>query len=234
MLPLFVALRTVVSAAKASLMASYRILVSLDAPINSMPVSSKPNVFLVDFGFSSPLAVPSEGEVGSRHDLDKVHIAVSGVTRMLLCAVEGIEMMVSPRLVLTTELLRNPVRQLWTKAHMVDSMRKRVSALHVRRIPVIGQVMNVHVAIAVTASWSDMEIANDFVYPHPTFDPAAFLALRIQFFAVVFAFALLNVFAAAKCPGDGRVGVTYFVTSITTSWLLRIRWGGGAVALATV
>lgn len=234
MLALFVALGTVVSAAKTSLMASHRILVSLDAPINSMPISSKSNVFLVNLGLSSSLAGPSKGQIGSRDDLDKVHVAVSGVTRMLLCAVEGIEMVVSPWLVPTTKFLRNPLRQLWAEAHMVDSMRERVSALHIRRIPVIGQVMNVHVAIAVTASWGDMEIANDLVNPHPTFDAAAFLALRIQLFAIVFAFALLDVLAAAKGPGDGRVGVAYFVTSITTSCLLCVRWGGGAVALATV
>lgn len=91
-----------------------------------------------------------------------------------------------------------------------------------------------HVAIAVTASWGDMEISNDLVYPHPTFDTAAFLALLIQSFAVVFAFALLDIFASAKCPGSRRVGVSYFVTGVATPGLLCVRWGGGAVALATV
>lgn len=153
---------------------------------------------------------------------------------MLLCAVERIEMVVSPWLILPTKFLRNPFRQLWPEAHMVDSMRERVSALQTRRIPVVGQVMDMHVAIAVTASWGDMEITNDLVYPYPTFDPASFLALRIQSFAVVFTFALLDIFASAECPGYRRVGVSYFVASITTSCFLCVRWRGGAVALATV
>ena len=91
-----------------------------------------------------------------------------------------------------------------------------------------------HVAIAVTASWGDMEIANDLVYPHPTFNAATFLALLIQSFAVVFTFALLDVFASAKCPGNRRVSISNFVAGVTTSCLLCVRWGCGAVALATV
>lgn len=64
MLALFVALGTVVSAVKASLMASYRILMSLDASIDSMAIGSKPNVLLSNLVFSRPLAIPSEGEIG--------------------------------------------------------------------------------------------------------------------------------------------------------------------------
>lgn len=48
---------------------------------------------------------------------------------MLLCAVERVEMVVRPWLVLTTKLLRKPFGQLWAEAHMVDGMRERVSAL---------------------------------------------------------------------------------------------------------
>lgn len=63
MLALFVALVAVISAAKTSLMASHRILMSLDTSIDSMTVGSKPNVFLANLVFSRPLAVPSEGKV---------------------------------------------------------------------------------------------------------------------------------------------------------------------------
>lgn len=153
---------------------------------------------------------------------------------MLLSAIERVEMVVSPWPILTTKLLRNPLRQLWAEAHMVDGMCERVTALQIRCIPVIGQVVDMHVAIAVTASWGDMEIANDLVYPHSTFDAASFLALLIQPLAVVFAFALLDVFASAKRPGNRRVSVSYFVAGVTASFLLCVRWGGRAVALATV
>lgn len=91
-----------------------------------------------------------------------------------------------------------------------------------------------HVTIAVTASWSNMEIANDLVHPYPSLYPTTLLALRIKSFAVVFAFALLDIFASAKCPRGRRVGVAYFIAGIAASRLLRICWRVGAVALSTV
>lgn len=61
MLALLVALGPIVSAVKTSLMASHRVLMSLDTSVLSMAIGSKSNILLANLVLSS---LPSEREIG--------------------------------------------------------------------------------------------------------------------------------------------------------------------------
>lgn len=82
---------------------------------------------------------------------------------------------------------------------MMNLVRKCVSAFD-WTLEIVVQVMNVHVPIAETPPGCDMEIANNFVYPQASFYTTALFSLGVETLAVMFPFALLNVFSAAKRP----------------------------------
>lgn len=48
-----------------------------------------------------------------------------------------------------------------------------------RSIPVRCQIMYMHVTIAVTPPWCNMEVANDFVHTNTALNATALIALRI-------------------------------------------------------
>ncbi len=88
-----------------------------------------------------------------------------------------------------------------------------------RALKIIVQVVHVHVAVAETATRRHMKVANNFVDPQRTFDPASFLSLRIKAFRIAFSLALLNVLASTKCPGHRSVCFAHLLAGIATASL---------------
>jgi len=113
----------------------------------------------------------------------------------------------------------------------MNLMRER---MRLRTTKVILQIMHMRLSITEALSGREVEVANDLVDADAAFDPAAFTALRVELFAVVFALALLNIFAAAEGPGDGGVGFADFGAGVAAAGFYGVGRGGGAVALAAV
>ena len=116
---------------------------------------------------------------------------------------------------------------------MVDLVRKSMR-IPIRRIQIIIQIMHVHCSITETPSWRNVEISNDFVDPESAFDPTALPTLSVQFFAVVFALALFDVFATAKSPGDRGVGFAHFFAGVAAAGLHSCGGRNGTIAVAAV
>jgi hypothetical protein len=58
--------------------------------------------------------------------------------------------------------------------------------------------------------------------------------LLVEVFGVVFSFALLHTFAAAKRPGHGGVGVAYFVAGVAAARLGCAGRGWSSVAFSAI
>jgi hypothetical protein len=91
------------------------------------------------------------------------------------------------------------VWQLRAKPEIMYLMRKCMPSLH-RCVKVIVEIMYMHIPVAETPSWRDMEIAHNFIYPHNSFDSASLFPLRVEAFTVSFAFTLLNALTPPKRP----------------------------------
>lgn len=80
---------------------------------------------------------------------------------------------------------------------MVDLVGEGVCVL----VPeVVLQIVNMEVAVRKGLSRGNVEISNDFVNLDAAFKTAAFLALCIKVFGVVFALALLDALATTEGP----------------------------------
>lgn len=179
--------------------------------------------------------LPAERQVRGGDDLDKVHVVEVGVHGGLDDAVERVDMVVRPGhvLVLVAKLFEGGGRQLRSEAQRVDGVAERVAALN-GSVPVVLEVMDVHVAVAETATGGEVEVADDLVDAQAASDLASLVALLVQALGVVLARALLDVLAAAKGPRCLGVRLTHLVTRVTTAGLLGVGRGRGAVAAAAV
>lgn len=177
--------------------------------------------------------VPVQGEIRRRHDLNKVHEIVVRIISLLAGAVQGVQVVAGPWHVLVAEFLVDLVRKLGAEAEVVDVVGERVSALD-RGVPVVLEVVDVHVSVAEAAAGGDVEVTNDLVHTQPTIDTATFVALGLEVLGVVFPFALLDALAGTKSPGGLGVRFTDLVAGVAASGLLRVvRWAC-AVARAAV
>lgn len=112
---------------------------------------------------------------------------------------------------------------------MVDGVFKRMANAG-WVIPVVLQIVNVHVHVTEAPSGGEVKVPNDLVHPKTTFNTATLSALLLQLFGVVLSFALLDVLATAKSPRCLRVGFSDLVASGTASGLDSIARSGCAVA----
>jgi hypothetical protein len=233
-LTLCVALSGIVTTRQTSLMASHRVLVSLNAAIFRVTIGSKASVVVLqETSNLDTLAIPAERKVGGRHDLDEVHKVEVGVVDLLARVVEGVLVVVGPKRALGANLLGNVVGQLRSEAERVDIVSE-VVRLALRDIPVVLQVVDVHVTAAKASAGSKVEVTNDLVHTQTTLDTASLLALGIQLLAIVFSLALLNTLATAKGPRGLRIGFTDFVASLAAPSLSSIGRRLSAVTATTV
>lgn len=91
-----------------------------------------------------------------------------------------------------------------------------------------------HLSVAETFPRRKMEVSDDLVDADSTFNPAAFAALLVELLSVVFALALIDVFAAPEGPGGSGVGVADFGAGIAAAGLRSGRGCIGAVAAAAI
>ncbi len=215
---LSVALGRVVATGKASLVASHRVLVRLDATVRVHGASH----FL-----------PAYREEGRGYNLDKVHKVKVGVVGELLGVVQGIAVVVSPGRRTLAQLLDHSLGQLGAEAQVVDVVRK-VVLLVTRHLPVVLEVMHVHVAVAETAAGSQMKVAHDLVHLQETVDAAALVPLLFQTLRVVLALALLKGLAVSKGPGHLCICLAHLLARVAAAGLLDIAWGWRAAAVAAV
>jgi hypothetical protein len=221
-LTLCVALGSIVTASQTSLVAGDRVLVSLNAAILGITVSSQTSVVILqEAGNLNALAVPAQRKVRSRHDLNKVHKVEVGIVSLLMSVVKRILVVVGPERTLGADLASNALGKLGTETKRVDSVCKvvRVAFGHV---PVVLKIVNVHITTAETSAGSEMEVTNDLVHAQASFNTAALIALRIQLLAIVFTLTLLNSLATTKGPRGLSIGFTNFVASLTTASLLSV------------
>lgn len=226
-----VALSGVVTTRQAALVARDGVLVGLDAAVVVLAELAEGGVRIVHE--VAVLLCPAEGQVGGRHDLDEVHVVEVGVVGDLLEAVQGVDVVVGPGQGLCAQLLGDLLWQLGPEAQLVDGVGEAVAAGD-GGVPVVLEVVDVHVAVAEAAAGGDVEVADDLVDAQATLDAAALVALLVQPLGVVLPHALLDVLAAAKGPGRLGVGLAHLVTGLATSGLHGTRRGGGAVAASAV
>lgn len=123
------------------------------------------------------------------------------------------------------------IPQLRAKPQMMYLVAERMRFLAAE---VVFEVVNVCLSIGKGLAGREVEVSDDLVDTDAAFDAAAFAALGVERFAVVFAFALFDVLAAAEGPADGGVGIAHFGTGIAAAWFGGTGGCRCAVALAAV
>lgn len=101
-------------------------------------------------------------------------------------------------------------------------------------LEVVLEVVYVQVSVREGLSRGDVEVADDLVDLDAALKAASLLALGIEVFSVVLAFALLDTLTATERPRNGGIGVTYFIARVAAASLLCVGGSGGAVAFAAV
>src|ERR1700761_9174420 len=96
-------------------------------------------------------------------------------------------------------------------------------------LEIVFKIVNVNIAVAKRLSRGEVEVSDHFVNPDAAINTAAFLALSVQSFSVMFAGALLHVLSASKRPGDCGIRISDFITGVATSFLLARFWRRGAI-----
>jgi hypothetical protein len=233
MLALSVAFSGVVAASQTPLVASDRVLVSFDTAILGVTVGSEARVVLQKAGDLETLAVPAQREVRCRDNLYKVHEVEVGILDILAGTVKRVLVVVGPGRSLAADLASDFVGELRTKAEGVDDVGE-VVRLALGGVPVVLQIVNVHVAAAEASSRSKVEVANNLVHAQATLNAATFLTLSIQLLSIVLALTLLDALSTAKGPRRLGVGFTNFVTSLAAAGLSGIRRGLSTVAATAV
>lgn len=208
----------VIASGKASLVASDGVLVSLDAAVGVHGAGH---------------LLPAKRQEGRGHNLDKVHKVEVGVEGELLGIVKRVGVMAGPGRGTLAQLLGHGLGQLRAEAQVVDVVRK-VVLLVARGLPVVLQVVNVHVAVAEAATGRQMKVAHDLVHLQETIDAAALVALLLQALRVVLALALLKGLAVAKCPGNLSVRLADFLASVAAAGLFGIVRGRRSAAVTAV
>lgn len=179
------------------------------------------------------LLFPAQRQISSRHNLDKVHVIVRLLIRLLLSIIERIEMVIGPRHTLLANSGDNVVWQLRAKSQMVHFVRKGVLDV-VGTSPVILEIMNVHITVAEGLSGGEVKISHDLVDADAAFYATAFSALFVKVLRVVLARTLFHVFSSAKGPRNASVGITDFGTSVAAASLLGVSRSWGSIAFSAV
>lgn len=172
---LLVAFGSTITTHQASLMARNGVLMCLNTPIILVAISSNAHIIRARMA-GKVLLFPSKRKIGGGDDLHEVHVVVRRLTGFFLSVVQRVDVMVCPWQCLRAHLLRNLFWQLRSKAEVMDLVREYVASFH-RRIEVVIQVVYVHVAVAETPSWGNVEVTDDLVDSDTSFNTASLLSL---------------------------------------------------------
>jgi hypothetical protein len=179
------------------------------------------------------LLLPAKGQVRGRNNLDKVHVVEVGVVGLLLGAVKRITVVVRPGQRFGAELLGDVIRELRAESQRMNDVRKGVAAID-GGVPVVLEVVHVHVTVAEGASRRQVKVSDHLVHTQAALDAAALVSLLVEALGVVLALTLLDVLAAAKSPRGLSVRFPNFVTRVAAPGLLRVRRRLRAVAATAV
>lgn len=136
--------------------------------------------------------------------------------------VERVTVVVRPCSGALTHLLGDGVRQLGAEAQRVNGVGEVVLGIG-GGVPVVLEVVNVHVSVAEATARGKVEVSDDLVDTQVTLDTAALLALLLQSLGVVLARALLDVLALTESPRSLRVRLSDFLAGVAASGFLRVR-----------
>src|SRR5690242_13113610 len=100
---------------------------------------------------------------------------------------------------LATHPLNDSVRKLGSKSKRMDDVGE-VVRLALGEIPVVFQIVDVHVTIAKAAAGSKMEVSNNLVDLQQTLNAAALFSLLVEPLSVVLSLALLYALTPSKGP----------------------------------
>ena len=68
------------------------------------------------------------------------------------------------------------------------------------RVVEVVEIVYVHVTVAETPSWCDMEVSDNLVDPQAAIDTAPLATLGVQPFCIVLAFTLLHILSTLESP----------------------------------
>ena len=142
-------------------------------------------------------------------------------------------MVIAPCHTSFANLCNDIVRELGPKTKVMDLVGERVLDTVPASI-IVFEVVYVHVSIAERLARSKVKVADDLVDADAAFDAAAFAALLVELFAVVFALALLDVLPSAKGPRHTCVSFADFCAGAAASGFYSIFRRGSTVAIAAV
>lgn len=196
---LLVTLRSVITAHQRPLVRSNRVLMRFDAALRSVAkaMGAEGSLVISRVDGSRVERVPTQGQVGGRDDLDKIHEVEGRLVCLLHSVVQRVGMVVISPLPATRQLGRKGR----TEAELVDHVRHGVLVRR-RRVgrEVILQVVRVHVHVREAAAWRNVEVAHHLVHPQHTLHSASLAPLCIDLIRVALALALLDVVAVTKRP----------------------------------
>ena len=207
----------------AALVKGDRVLVRLDATVGPAAKGPQLRIAIVRVGIRRRLLLPAEREIRRRDDLDKIHVVHVGISRHLPSPVQRIEMVVRPGQGLVTQPLIDLIGQLRPKAQVVDDMRKRMRAVG-GGLPVILQVMHVHIPVTETSAGGEVKVANHPVNSYAALDTAALTPLLIQSLSVALTKALFHVLTPPELPRRLRIRLPNLVAGVAATGFLRVTW----------
>lgn len=179
------------------------------------------------------LLLPAECKIRRRNNLDKVHVVKVGIASFLVDSVQRIEVVVGPRSS-AAHSRNNLWWQLWSKSQRVNDMSEVVRLHAVREIPVVLEIVDVHVSVAEASAGGKMEVSNDLVDLQQALNAAALFSLLVQSLRVMFSLALLHALASAKGPRRLRISLSNLVTGIAAAGLLSVSRRSSSVAATAV
>lgn len=179
------------------------------------------------------LLLPAKWKIRGGDNLDKVHVVKVGIAGFLVDSVQRIEVVVGPR---------NPAAhsrnnfwwQLWSKSQRVDDMSEIVRLHAIGEVPVVLEIVDVHVTIAEASAGSKMEVSNDLVDLQQALNTATLFPLLVQSLRVMLPLALLHTLASAKGPRRLRISLSNLVTGIAAARLLSVGRRSSSVTATTV
>ena len=142
-------------------------------------------------------------------------------------------MVVGPGHGLGSQLLLNAIGDLRSEAQIVNLVREGVH-LRYGHVPVVLEIVHVHVAIAEAAARRKVEVADDLVDSQVALNAAALAPLFIQPLRVVLALALLHALASTEGPGGLCICFAHLVASVAASRLDSAAGGVRAVTRSAV
>jgi hypothetical protein len=218
------ALCGVVTARQAALVAGNGVLVSLDDAVGGLAEVAQVGALL---GVEAVGSLLAEGEEARRHNLDKVHVVVVGVVSLLLVTIQRVQVVVGERLEVLADAVHDLKGQLRTESQAVDCVGEVVADIGV---PVVLEIVHVHVAAAEAAAGGQVEVSDDLVDTNASLNAAALMALGLELLGVVLALALLDALTLAKGPRCLRIGLADLLAGVAAAGLDGVRRGRGAVA----